>query len=308
MSLRTPSSEQYSQSLLNLQNVQAQIAQNTLRLTSGSQITSPGDDPTGAAAILDFGNSIQANTQFLAQATSANNVLQSASDALTSIISEANSLQTLAQDALGSASTAPGGMTTSAPQAQAALTNLLSLANTQFQGTYIFAGTNTTTQPFSVSASNSDGVQYSGNSGVSSLGLGVTATSTVATNIPGSTVFFGAGGQGSTSDLFQAVTDLYNGLNSNNTAQVQSASANLKTALDNLYQQQATIGGRQTGLSSLQTTISGINTSLQSAQSGIQSTDIAQTYTALTSEQTAQQAILSTMAKTNTNNLFNYLS
>ena len=68
------------------------------------------------------------------------------------------------------------------------------------------------------------------------------------------------------------------------------------------------VGGRQAGLADLQSSISAINLSLQSAQSGLQTTNIAQTYTNLTSEQTAQQAILSTMAKTNTNNLFNYLT
>ena len=305
MSLRTPSTDYYRQSLLNLQNIQEQIAQNTQRLTSGNQITNPGDDPTGSATILDFQNSIQANTQFLAQATSANGLLQSAADAFTSMISDVNNLQVLAQSALGSASTAPGGMTGSAPQVEATLSNLLSTANTQFQGKYIFAGTNTTTTPFAASAANSDGVAYSGNSGV--INLGVTATSTVATNIPGSTVFFGSGGQGSTTDLFQAVTDLYNGLSSNDTALVTSASANLTTVLNNLYQQQATVGGSQAGLSDLQNTISNINVSLKGLQSSIQSTNIPQTYTDLVSEQTAQQATLNTMAKINSNNLFNYI-
>jgi flagellin-like hook-associated protein FlgL len=60
-------------------------------------------------------------------------------------------------------------------------------------------------------------------------------------------------------------------------------------------------------LNSLQTTISNINVSLQGLQSNIQSTNIPQTYTDLTNEQTVQSAILSTMAKSNTNNLFNYL-
>ncbi|MDR3684959.1 MAG: hypothetical protein P4L11_14620 [Geothrix sp.] len=311
MSLRTPTTDQYSQSLLNLQNVQAQIAQNTLRLSSGNQITSPGDNPTGAASILDFQNSIQANTQFLQQATSANNLLQSAADAFSGVIDGVNNLQVLAQQALSNTTSASAGPASLAPQVDAIRSNLLSLANTQYQGVYVFAGAQTTTQPFTNS-----GLTYNGNVPPlpsDYINLNVSATSQVTTNIPGSTAF----GTGTSGDLFKAVNDLYNGLTGNGpsgnstagiTTDITAATKELTAALNNLYQQQAVVGGRQAGLNDLQTTLSGINLSLQSAQNGIQSTDIAKTYTDLTSEQTAQSAILSTMAKTNTNNLFNYLT
>jgi len=301
MSLRTPSTDLNRQNLLNLQNLQAQMAQNTLRLSSGNQITSPGDDPTGTATILDLQNSIQANTQFLQQATAANSFLQSTSDALASIVDEANSLQVLAVQGLGANSAA--GMAAMAPQVDAIRTNILAAANTQAQGKYVFAGTQTSTVPFSDAAGT---VSYSGDSG--SINLGVTATSTVTTNVPGNAVFFGAGGQGSNTDLFKAITDLRDGLSSNDSVKVQTAATNLSNIMNNLYQQQGTVGGRQAGLTDLQSTISGINLRLQSAQSGIQSADVAQTYSDLTNEQVTQQAILSTIAKSNTNNLFNYLT
>ena len=180
MSLRTPTTDQNRQTLLNLQNVQEQLAQDTQRISTGNQITSPGDDPTGTALILDFGTSIQANTQFLQQATSANSLLQSASDALSSVISEANSLQVLASEALSSSSTATS-LAAIAPQVEAARSNLLSLANTQSQGKYVFAGTDTTTVPFTDAGAPAGAITYSGNSGV--INLGVSATTTVATTI-----------------------------------------------------------------------------------------------------------------------------
>jgi len=144
MSLRTPTTDLNRQSLLNLQNLQAQMAQNTLRLSSGNQITSPGDDPTGTATILDFQNSIQANTKFLQQTTSANNLLQSAADAFTGVIDGANNLQVLTQQALTSTTVGPATMSSIAPQVDAIRTNLLSLANTQSQGIYVFAGAKAT--------------------------------------------------------------------------------------------------------------------------------------------------------------------
>ena len=305
MSLRTPSTDYYRQALLNLQNVQEQMAQNTQRLTSGNQITSPGDNPTGTATILDFQNSIQANTQFLAQATAANGLLQSAVDAIGAAIDEANNLQVLAQSALGAVNTTPGGMANAAPQVEAIRANLLTLANTQFQGKYIFAGTATTTQPFTDAGPPAGAVSYQGNPGI--ISLGVSATAMVATNIPGSTVFSGvANGVNSATGLFQIVNNMHTALSNNDANGVKAVAADLSNIMGNLYQQQAAIGGRQAGLNDLQTTISGINLSLQGMQSTIQATNYPETYTNLTNEQTQQSAILSTMAKTNTN-LFNYL-
>jgi flagellar hook-associated protein 3 FlgL len=305
MSLRTPSTDVNRQALLDLQRTQEQLGLDTQRISSGNRITSPGDDPTGTALVLDFGTSIATNTQFLKQATSANDLLQSASDAMTAVINEVNNLQTLAQNGLSYANTT-GGMAAVAPQVEASRSNLLSLANTQSQGKYVFAGTQTKTTPFTDTGAPAGAVTYSGDSGI--INLGVTATTTVATNVPGNTIFYGAGGQGSSTDLFQAVNDLYNGLTTNNKALVQTASTNLSTIMDNLNQQLATLGGRQSGLTDLQSTISGINLSLQGAQTSLQGTDYAQTATDYSSAQTVQSATLSIMAKNNGTSLFNYLT
>ncbi len=305
MSVRMPTTNNNRQALLDLQRTQEQLAVDSTRISTGNRINSPGDDPTGSALILDFTNSIQANTHFLQQATAADSMLQSASDAFTSIIGEVNNLQVLAQQGLSSANT-PDGIAALAAQVQASRSNLLSLANTQSQGKYVFAGTQTTTVPFTDTAPPAGAVTYSGDSGT--ISLGVTPTTSVVTNVPGNTLFFGAGGQGSSTDLFQAVNDLYNGLSTNNAALVQTATTNLSGIMSNLYQQQATVGGRQSGLADLQTTISGVNLSLQGVQNSLQGTDYAQTISEYSNLNTVQSATLSTMAKNNNNNLFNYLT
>ena len=71
MTLRTPSTTQSRQALLDLARTNERLAQNQNRATSGNRLTSPGDDPTAAATILSFGNSIQANNQFVRQVDSA---------------------------------------------------------------------------------------------------------------------------------------------------------------------------------------------------------------------------------------------
>ncbi|MDP1830895.1 MAG: flagellar hook-associated protein FlgL [Geothrix sp.] len=304
MSFRTPSTTQQRQTLLDLERTKERLALNQARIGSGKRITRPGDDPTAAALILAFENSIKANAQFLKQADSALSFLKSSEDAVSTAINDTIRLQELAQQGLTSTNGA-NGRAAMAQEVDALRTNLLALANTREQGKYLFAGTQTQTVPFVDAAPPAGPITYAGDAGI--IGLDVTASSSVSTNVPGSTVFFGGGGQGSATDLFQAVTDLRDGLATNNTALIQTAATSLKAIMDNLNQVQAGLGGRQAGLLDLKDTLSGFNVTLQGLQNTQQDTDYAQAVTEFNSDQTAQSAALSTLAKSTRTNLFDYL-
>lgn len=304
MSFRTPSTTQTRQTLLDLQRTKERIALNQVRIASGKRIVRAGDDPTAAALILDFGNSIQANEQFIKQADAALSFLKSAEDVVATALNETARLQEVAQQGLTSTN-AGTGRAALAEEVDAIRNNLLALANTREQGKYLFAGTQTQTLPFADSAPPAGPITYAGDSGI--ISLDVTLTTSVSTNVPGNTVFFGAGGQGSTTDLFQAVTDLRDGLATNNTALIQTAATNLKDILANLNQVQTDLGGRQAGLTDLQDTLSSFNITLQGLQNTQQDTDYAQAVTEFSSDQTVQSATLSTLAKATRSNLFDYL-
>jgi len=305
MSFRTPSTTQQRQALLDLERTKERLALNQARIGSGKRIVRPGDDPTASALILDFGNSIEANHQFIKQADSALSFLQSAEDVVASALEANSRLQELAQQGLTSTSGAVGRAAL-AKEVDGIRANLLSLANTREQGKYLFAGTQTQTLPFVDAAPPAGPITYSGDAGL--ISLDVTATTSVATNVPGSTAFFGAGGQGSATDLFKAVTDLRDGLTTNNLALIQSAATGLAAVMGNLNQVQTDLGGRQAGLLDLKETLSGFNVTLQGLQNTQQDTNYAQSVTEFSSDQTVQTATLSTLAKTNKQNLFDYLA
>lgn len=303
MSLRTLSSTQQRQALLALERTKERLAANQTRITTGSRLTRPGDDPTASALILDFGQSISANNQYIKQADSALSFLKSSEDVVSSTIQQTLRLQELAKRGLAAAGTATGS-SAGAAEVDAIRTNLLSLANTQSQGKYLFGGTITQgTQPFS--GPSAGPIVYNGNYGA--ISLDVTSTTAVDTNIPGGTLFFGAGGQGSNTDLFQAVTDLRDGLAANNATAIQTAYDHLKLAMDNLNSQQALLGGRQAGLLDLKDMTSGFNVTLQDLQNAQQDTDYAKSMTEYSTDQIIQSATLSSLAKSNQQNLFDYL-
>lgn len=310
MTLRTPSTTQTRQSLLDLSRTMERLSQNAMRISSGHRLTSPGDDPSAAAAILDLGNSIQSNTQFVKQADTAMGFLTSTEDVVASAINNVERLQELAVQAQG-ASITPAARAAGATEVDSIRTNLLGLANTQLQGKYIFAGTLTQGTaahplPFEDAAPPAGPINYWGNA--SSITLSVTNTTTVSTNIPGDSAFFGAGGQGSATDLFKAVTDLRDAMNTNNVALLATATTNLQSSLDNLVKVRTELGGRQAGLIDLKDTLTGFNVTLQGLQNNKQDTDYAQAATEYSSDQIIQTATLNVLGKNNRTNLFDYLA
>ncbi|MFZ1375842.1 MAG: hypothetical protein WAS25_04545 [Geothrix sp.] len=302
MSFRTASTTQQRQSLLDLQRTQERLAQNQTRLTTGSRITGPADDPTASAAILDFDNSIKVNTQFIKQADAALSYLTPAENNVAAVIEANMRLQELAI----------GGSTASIAELDAIRSNLLSMANAQSQGKYVFAGTATDTKPFVLTNPNdpTSQITYQGNSGQIRLNLDGNAANPnqVVTNIPGDTVFFGAGGLGSSTDIFQAITDLKTAFNANDTAAVKVVSANLNLILSNLNKAQADLGGRQAGLENLKETYANFNATLENLQTAQAETDYPKVMTEVAADETMKSVTLSTMAKTNKSNLFDYLT
>ena len=301
MTMRTSSASQQRQNLLDLQATQERMQANSTRITSGKRIVTPGEDPTGAALIMDFSASISANTQYLKQVDAASGFLTSTEDAVNGAVSSVMRLQELAVS----------GSSASIPEVNSILQNLLALANTQSQGKYLFSGTKTEDPPFGDAASP---YTYQGNQ--ADINLGVSASNAVTTNLTGEVFFQGvnypvpSGADPTTfsADIFKVATDLANGLQNNNQTLVKQATTNLDAVLGNLNQALATLGGRQAGLQSLKDTLSGFNISLQSLQSGQQDTDYALAMTQYTQDQTIQSATLSVMAKVNKTNLFDYLA
>ena len=302
MSFRTASTTQQRQSLMDLQRTQERLAKNQTRITTGSRITGPSDDPTASASILDFNNSIQVNTQFIRQADAALSYLAPAENNVASAIEATLRLQELAV----------GGSTASISELDAIRSNLLSMANAQSQGKYLFAGTATDSKPFVLAnpADPTSQINYQGNAGQIRVNLDGNATNPnqVTTNLPGDTVFFGAGGLGSNTDIFKAITDLKAAFNANDATAVQTVRDHLDLIFANLNKAQADLGGRQAGLLDLKDTYANFNATLESLQSAQEATDYPKVMTDVTADETLQSVTLSTMAKTNKVNLFDYLT
>ncbi|MDR3672234.1 MAG: flagellin [Holophaga sp.] len=306
MTMRVANLMNNAQSLMDLQRIKQQYTETVQQLTTGLANPNLGDNPASDALVESYQSSINVNTQYVAQANTANSALKASSTALTTMGTDINSLLTLAQEGLasGTTTTTQAGI---ASQVSALRTDMISLGNTQVQGQYIFAGTKSTTVPFvDNTATTPPTTTYNGNGGIISLTLSPSVT--VATNIPGDTLFYGPGGQGSATDLLAQTANLAQALSTNNTAGIQTAYDNLQAISSRVNVSVADLGERENGVTALQSGLTAYNQNLTAQESSVASVDYATAITQLNQESVAQQATLSTIAKTNSKNLFDYIA
>lgn len=308
MTIRSVNPYTSYQILLDLRRTKTSLATLSEQIASGNRLTSLADDPTASALILNLQDSIQKNSSYADQVQSASASLGVTETALQSVNDNITRLMELAQSGLTSASDSASAV----EEINSIKENLLSLANTKENGRYIFAGTSTTTQPFTAT---STGASYAGNH--QTIMLDISDSTDIQTNIAGDTVFFNGdatatatttSGIGSGGDLFAQVTNLATAMSSGDTSGAQTAYDNLENILGNVNDRLAELGGRGSALAQHATDLDSYNTTLENIQSNAQSVDYAAASAEYAQGQLSEQASYAVLSKFASQTLFNYLA
>ncbi len=279
-----------------LEQLQQQQTNATLELGTGSSINKPSDNPAGAAQLIKINNLSSQVDSFQLSIGSISGQFSTADSTLSSVV-------TVLQRAISLGVEGANGTLSDADRAAVAAevtgiqSQLLSLANTSYQGQYIFAGT-ANTQPFIVDPTQGSGVRYVGNTGTNSVAIGNGYQLQV--NLPGSQIFTGTGG-----NIFLAINDLITSLNSN--TGIGAAVAELGNAFSYVTGQRVFYGNALNQTQSQQTYLSSETVSLSQQLNEIGAANIADVASQLANDQTAQTATLEAIGKTPQSSLFDYL-
>jgi len=224
------------------QNQQTAIQQ----MSTGRSVNNLSDNPAAAAGLVGNNALSSENDQFLTNVSDVQGKLQTADSALS------NATQLLTTAITVGTQGANGTLSDSdrqalAQQVQGLQQQMLGLANTAYEGVYVFGGTNVSAPPFAQDASSSSGVQYNGNSHVTSVQIA--EGTSVQTNVAGSQLFLNSGG-----NVFSALNDLANALTSGNG--IAAANTEVQQAFSQLTTQRITYGN---GLSQLQSSQNFLN-------------------------------------------------
>jgi len=283
----------YRNLLLDIQRIaeRMQIAQN--QISSGKRLTRPSDDPSAAADVVNVDSVRATSAQYLDNAGTAEARLQIADSTLDGVQQVTDRIRTLALMAQNGTSTP----SLSVEEIAGLRDQLLSYANTAFEGQSLFAGSRTDSAAYS-KASNGV-ISYSGNSDVVKLQVG--KASVLQSQIPGDQVFSGA------VDIFQTLTDLVAAINTGSTSAIQTQVTKLEQFSQTVSSARTKLGGLMNAATAAQNELRQADLTLVAHLSKLEDADLAQALSEFTQTQNALQAATAVGARVSSLSILDYL-
>jgi flagellar hook-associated protein 3 FlgL len=254
-------------------------------IATGRKLNQLSDDPSAAAELVQTNAQSSENDQFIQNTDDIQSRFQVADSTLNTAVQVMNSAISLAIEG-SSGTVSSANQQAIAQQVLGLQQQMLSLANTSYQGTYLFAGTDVTTQPFAQGSSGA--VVYNGNNSTASAQIA--NGQSVNLNVPGSQLF-----QNGSGSVFQSLNDLYNALQSG--TGVSTAATEVQQAFDQLNSQRVFYGNVLNQLQANETFLNQESVNLTQEQTNIAGADITQAATDLSQSETAEQAVTAATAQ-----------
>ena len=190
-----------------LNQTQLEEQQAELQISTGKSVNQPSDNPTAAALLVENNDEATFNSGYLQSMSAVQGQLSAADSTLSSVTTALQQALSLGVEA-GGGTLSDSDRAAIAVQLQGIQSQLVSLANTTYQGNYLFAGTDTNTAPFVVDNTVPSGVGYVGNTDVNHVSAG--SGYKLAVNLPGSQLFSATG-----NDVFLALNNLIQSVQTN---------------------------------------------------------------------------------------------
>jgi flagellar hook-associated protein 3 FlgL len=282
--------------LTNMQDQTAQIANLQEQAATGLKVSQASDNPSAMQMILAGQNEQSQLDAYLNNITSAQSSLNGSVSALQqadNLLSQAKSIALQGANSTNDASSL-GAL---ADQVDQLISQMLSVANSQQNGEYIYAGTASKTTPFVVTATNNQGqpaaIAYQGSE--QGMQVGVGANQSVTSYTPGDQIFSDA-----LNGLLALRDQLRNTAGLPQTQQIQNLSqlaGTLDAANQNVLQTTGQQSAQLQTLSSLQTQTQNVKLSSQQFVSGLQDADLSQVAVQLQAQENQLQLTLATTAR-----------
>jgi flagellar hook-associated protein 3 FlgL len=293
--MRVASTTIYEMVKFNLGNITEELNKASNVVSTGKRINNLSDDPVGLnqaliikstlANIEQMDRNIAFGKTWLVASESAMNHVQD-------LISDTKSLCIQ----MATATTSSDARNSAAKTVQNTIDEMVSLANTELNGRYIFAGSKTESAPFSQS-----GV-YSGDSNPFTINIG--RNSTVQVGSDGEAVF---GTAGQDNDIFKTLEDLKTALTDDNVSGIQNAMTRLDNHFDHISTKISDLGSKMIRMEIKGNILQGMDIANTERLSNIEDADIAEAIIELKQKELAYQAALASSAKVMKLSLIDYL-
>jgi flagellar hook-associated protein 3 FlgL len=272
----------------------------TTEMSSGLRVASLSDDPVAASTNVALSSSMARIDSFVQSSNREQSLLQVTDSALGEVVSQVTAALSLGVKATnGSLSSA--NLAAIGKQLSDLRDSVVSLANTSYQGTYVFAGSQGNTKPFTLDSTTIPATaSYAGDTVTQKIET--PDGQKVQTNVPGSDIFMAGG-----ADLLGALNKLVADVNAASTGGLGPDTAALTASLATVSTLRGTIGSSLNRLMTTTGYAQTQSTMLQARQSDLLSADPAAVASQLKTAEVQHQALLSIESALSQVNLFSYL-
>ena len=283
-----------------LDQTQSTQDQLTNELSTGLRVTSIGDDPVAAAQNVQLLNTIQRDDSFTQTSSLTQGLLQVTDSALGSVVTQLNQALSLATEA-NNGTLNSSDLKSVSSQLAGIRDEVLSLANTNYQGTFVFGGSQAGQAPFTIDTTTTPAtVTYNGDDDVNTI-TSPTGQS-IQLNVPGDQIF-----TSSTANVLGALNNLIADYAGTGSGSNVSDTAALTSALSFVSQQRVTVDNSISRLSVATGAATEEATQLTAVQTNLMQADIASVSTHLSLAQSQQTALISVIAALGQGSLFDKL-
>jgi flagellar hook-associated protein 3 FlgL len=284
--------------LIDLNQSQERLALYQQQLSSGRRISKPSDDPQGALTAVSEHAEAGAIDRYARATDSTTSRLTAVDTTLSDVIVELTTAKVAATAARGSLVTASQRQAF-ALQLQGVKEALVSDLNASFKGTFLFSGTKTSTQPFSVTAGTVSA--YQGNASGATVDVDRQIALPVTFN--GESITKGSDAQ----DVFTNLDALITAVQAGDSTGIDAGLAAIDRTLGRTELVQTTVGLSLNRLDDQRVRLTANKQAVTARLSSLEDANIAAAVTGLQLAQTAQRATLGAEAALNRNTLMDYI-
>ncbi len=278
--------------LLTANNLNESLETASQQVSTGKKLLYLKDSPGGSAEAVTLRDALAQIDQYRTNSDNSSffigvsdTVLSSVTDILTTIFTQGSSAASSSMDDSSRAIVAR--------QIRLLRDQIMSLANTQARGRYIFAGSEVSTKPFTLAG---DQATYHGDSEVNTIavndGLGVKI------GVPGSAAFSG---------VFSTIAGLLTALDNNDLTAIQTALMQFSSTMAAVNYTRGELGTEMTRLQDLKSGYDLQETKVRERQGQVEDADLAKAIVQMNQIQSSLQATLTTKNTVHRLNLFDYL-
>jgi flagellar hook-associated protein 3 FlgL len=287
--MRVANKSIYDSVKFNLANISEELNKANEIATTGKQINNLSDDPVGLTQSLNIRSALSNIEQMGRNISYGNSWLTASESALTNVQNIISDTKALCVQ-MASATIGADQRASAAISVQNMLDEIVSLANTDVSGNYIFAGSKTDTIPFDQAGG------YNGDS--NAFAIKISKNSTMEIGSAGDEVF---------GTVFDTLDDLKTALQSNDVGGIQDAMDKLDTHFNDISGKVSDVGSKMNRMEIRDKIFQDLNFSNTERLSKIEDADIAEAVMNVKAAELTYQAALASSSKVMTLTLVDYL-